>query len=125
VMAADRTGEGALIDYARRLSGCYERALPANAGMGTFAANYGQLISFFLALEQLTGLEAYRATAQKIAREATDRLWSGRIFRGFPEKDFYEAVDGVGYLVQALIELAADPQHLADVRTGNLFFWNI
>ena len=83
------------------------------------------LISFLLSLAGLTGDTSYRETAQQVADEAIEHLWAGRIFRGFPGKDYYEAVDGVGYLVQALTELEADPAQLNQQRQKNPFLWNI
>ncbi|MFW6438330.1 MAG: hypothetical protein ACOCZ7_04870, partial [Armatimonadota bacterium] len=57
--------------------------------------------------------------------EAVGHLWAGDIFRGFPGKDTYEAVDGIGYLCQALVELEADREQLAGVRKRDAFAWNL
>jgi hypothetical protein len=109
---------------AARLAECYRKRLPANGRQGTFAAHYGQLISFFLAMESITGDAGYRRTAEQIADEAVNHLWTGSLFRGFAGRTHYTAVEGAGYLVTALIELDADPEALAALREASPFLWN-
>ena len=122
--AAQWLDDPALRAHAVRLAECYRRLLPANGRVGTFAANYGQLISFFLAMEELTGDRSYHSTATQIADEAVHHLWTGRLFRGFAGRTHYTAIEGAGYLVQALLELEADPSRLADLRRRDVFLWN-
>ncbi len=124
-VAAAWLDDGILTQHAIRLAECYRKLLPANGKLGSFAANYGQLISFFLAMERLTHDSSYRQTAEAIADEAAHHLWTGRLFRGFAGRTHYTAIEGAGYLAQAFFELDANPQELADFREGSMFFWNL
>ena len=40
-----------------------------------------------------------------MADQAIEKLYHQGLFRGHPAKPYYEAVDGVGYLLYALLEL--------------------
>ena len=42
-----------------------------------------------------------------MAQEAVAALWFEGLFRGHPNKPYYEAVDGVGVLLESLIDLDA------------------
>jgi hypothetical protein len=75
------------------------------APRGTYAGLYGRTISFHLHLHALTGDEAYLAFARAAAQEAVSKLYYKGLFRGHPCKPYYEAADGVGYLLCALIQL--------------------
>ncbi len=123
-MAADWTSDRELLGHARRLAECYRKLLPANGDKGTFAANYGRLISFFLAMESLTNDGSYRETARQLAAEAVQHLWAGRMFRGFHGRSYYSAIEGQGQLIQGLVELEADPKQLRGLRQKDPFFWN-
>ncbi len=72
---------------------------------GTYAGKYGRTISFLLHLHILTGERQYLDEARKFADEAIEKLHHKGLFRGHPAKPYYEAVDGVGYLLYALLEL--------------------
>lgn len=124
-MAAQWLDDPVLESHAVRLAECYRRLLPANGKHGTFAGNYGQLISFFLAMEELTGDKRYRATARKIADEAAAHLWTGTLLRGFAGRTHYTAIEGAGFLAQAFAELEADPEALRTLRDNNIFLWNL
>ncbi|MFO8079743.1 MAG: hypothetical protein R6V07_05490, partial [Armatimonadota bacterium] len=124
-MAADWLCDSELLAHARRLADAYLDRLPPNDGMGTFAGNYGQLISFLNDLGRLTEERRYAEAARELAEEAGGHLWAGEVFRGFPGKDTYEAVDGIGYLCQALIELEAEDEQLAAIRERDAFAWNL
>jgi hypothetical protein len=93
-----------------------QEALPGLANTeGTYAENYGRAISFFLAASRVLEDESLKATAHDLAKEAIDHLHhppSG-LFLGHAAKGTYEATDGVGYLLYALMELAMDPEVLA------------
>jgi hypothetical protein len=109
-----------LLQAARRWADCVRRQFPprgcqANtwyaryardfAPHGTYAEHYGRVISFALQMEGLTGDAAYRDFARQAAREAVVKLWYNGLFRGHPAKPYYEAMDGVGYLLNALLQL--------------------
>ena len=72
---------------------------------GTYAGKYGRTISFFLHLYILTGERPYLEKARNFADEAIQKLNYKGLFRGHPAKPYYEAMDGVGYLLYALLEL--------------------
>jgi len=52
-----------------------------------------------------TGQQAWLAAAQALADRAIEKLFRNGLFLGHPGKDYYEAVDGVGYLLNALLNL--------------------
>jgi hypothetical protein len=72
---------------------------------GTYADLYGRTVSFLLHMHQLTGEAEYRDFAREVAREAVSKLYYQGMFRGHPCKPYYESVDGVGYLLYALVQL--------------------
>jgi hypothetical protein len=79
---------------------------------GTYAENYGRVISFFLHLHRATGDEQELNTAVALADEAIGKLYQNGWFRGHPAKPYYESTDGVAYLLYALVELALHPKEL-------------
>ena len=118
--AADLTRDAALLGAARRWADCIRRAFPPRrcigeswyawyakhyAPHGTYAGHYGRAISFFLHLHALKGKAEDLAFARAIAREAVAKLYFRGLFRGHPRKPYYEAADGVGYLLYALLQL--------------------
>lgn len=74
---------------------------------GTYAEHYGHVIDFFTTLYETTGEDHYLFSARSAAQEAVSTLWFEGLFRGHPNKPLYEAVDGVGILLEALIDLDA------------------
>jgi len=115
------TGDRKLLDAATRWAdwirrcppseGClaenawYERYAELFARHGTFADMYGRTISLFVHLYALTGQESYLNDARRTAREAVSRLYYKGLLRGHSAKPFYSSVDGVGYLLFALLQL--------------------
>lgn len=109
-----------LLDAARKWAACI-RAHPPTAGCrrgawfdgyaracaehGAYAGPYGRTISFFLHLYALTGEADFLQDARTFGREAVSRLYYRGLFRGHPAKPFYSSVDGVGYLLYALLQL--------------------
>lgn len=77
---------------------------------GTYADKYGRAVSFLLHLFLLTKETRYLQQAEKMADEAIEKLWANGLFRGHPAKPYYEAMDGVGYLLYALLQLDAVKQ---------------
>lgn len=75
------------------------------APQGTYAGLYGQTISFFLQMYLVTGDAADLKSARAVADEAIAKLYCNGLFRGHPAKPYYEAMDGVGQLLYALLEL--------------------
>ena len=74
---------------------------------GTYAGLYGRTISFFLQLHDVTGEAEYLDFARRVARESLSKLYYRGLIRGHACKPYYEAIDGVGYLLLALLELDA------------------
>jgi hypothetical protein len=72
---------------------------------GTYAGKYGRTISFFLHLYIITGDPRYMNDARKMTDTAIEKLFYNGLFRGHPAKPYYEAIDGVGYLLYALLQL--------------------
>lgn len=72
---------------------------------GTYAGKYGRAIFLYLKLHELTDKPAYLARARQMADTAIDKLYVNRLFKGHPAKPYYEAMDGVGFLLQALLAL--------------------
>ena len=86
---------------------------------GTYAGKYGRTISFLLHLYVLTKDDQYLKAARSMADIAIERLGHKGLFRGHPAKRYYEAVDGVGYLLYALLELdqiVKDPKTVLSKR---------
>ena len=72
---------------------------------GTYAGKYGRTISFMIHLYLLTGDNIYKQEAIKYANEAIDKLYYKGFLRGHPSKNYYEAIDGAGFLLYALLKL--------------------
>ncbi|MBQ02156.1 MAG: hypothetical protein CL477_15920 [Acidobacteria bacterium] len=97
----------------------FTAALPESRETGgTYANNYGRAISFFVHLYRAAGEKRYLKLAENLAQEAIDQLFveteivlaQGKVkkyglFRGHPAKPYYEAGNGVGFLLLALLEL--------------------
>jgi len=63
----------------------------------------------------VTGERQYLDHARALADMAIGKLYHKGLFRGHPAKPYYEAVDGVGYFLYALLEL---DQVLKDPKTA-------
>jgi len=98
----------------RRWEAELHEALPAlKVTGGTYAENYGRMISFFLGLHRATGNTEDLETALALAEEALEKLRTPEGWiKGHPAKPYYESTDGVGFLLYALLELAAYPERL-------------
>ncbi len=114
------TRDEELLNAARKWVDCIRRAWPPRscndrtwyaeyaehwAPHGTYAGLYGRTISFALHMHALTGEAAYRQFARTVAREAVSKLYYKGLLRGHPAKPYYEAADGVGYFLYALLQL--------------------
>lgn len=130
-----RTREPVFLEAARRWADVIRRAWPPRrcaptgwyrpytdrwAPLGTYAEYYGRAISFLLHLHALTGERDDLEFAKEVGREAVSKLWWNGLFRGHPGKPYYEASDGVGYLLVALLQLEeAGRGGVARVPPGN------
>ena len=120
VYAYQLTKDPALLTTAVRFANWIEANLPPQACMeqswygpycsqyasaGTYAGKYGRTISFFTHMYLMTQQQKYLDLAQQVAEEATSKLLYRGIFRGHPAKPYYEAIDGVGFLLYGLLTL--------------------
>jgi len=118
--AYDLTRDAQLLEVALRFADWIEASPPARgchaeswyagyaleyAPRGTHAGKYGRAISFLVHLYASTGEERYLGQARELADQAIAKLWHDDLFRGHPAKPYYEAMDGVGYLLYALLTL--------------------
>ncbi len=121
------TGEATMLETARRWADWIRRNPPSGGCLekkswygryaelfgrhGTYADMYGRTISLFVHLYALTGEEAYLDDARRFAQEAVSKLYYKGLLRGHPAKPFYSSVDGVGFLLYALLQLDCVLQH--------------
>ena len=129
VYAHELTGDPQLLAIARRWAKVVEDALPPHPGRrwraeleqampavretgGAYAEDYGRAISFFVHMARATGEQRYLELAEELAQEAVGALFENGLFKGHPAKPYYEAVDGVGLLLWALLELDAPDEAL-------------
>ena len=120
IWAYELTQEPVFLESARRFAAWIEKTPPGTveqavswyaaytqgAGtQGTYAGKYGRALSFFLHLYGVTQDKTYLQQAQQMADEAVKKLFTHGIFRGHPAKPYYESMDGVGYLLNALLDL--------------------
>jgi len=131
----NQAGDPALLKAAQHWAIVIEKQLPPQTGWtfkqaleasmpdvkktgGTYAINYGRVISFYVHLYRATKKMKYLKLAEDIAQEAVAKLYvetvkenpQGKpkkygIFKGHPAKPYYESTNGVGILLYALLEL--------------------
>ncbi|MFW6146483.1 MAG: hypothetical protein ACOC7R_04025 [Planctomycetota bacterium] len=127
VHAYHLTGAPELLTAARRFAAWIARTPPGTVEtdtawyrdwsrgpgrQGTYADKYARTVSFLLHLFVVTAEWPFLDDARAMAAEAVARLHHEGLFRGHPAKPYYEAVDGVGRLLYALVQLdgvLADP----------------
>lgn len=118
--AYELTGEAIFLTTAERFAAWIKKAPPGTPGTanawyddysngpgrkGAYAGKYGRTISFFLHLYVVTGERRYLDDARALADTAAEKLYHNGLLRGHPAKPYYEAMDGVGYLLYALLGL--------------------
>lgn len=74
-------------------------------GHGEYAELYGRDIHFLLRAADATHEDGYRRQAATLAHQATARLFTNGMFRTHAGEDRADAVDGIGYLLLALLYL--------------------
>jgi hypothetical protein len=119
-LAATLVHDQVIEETARRWAECIRREFPPRRGVkesyyqeyvegwlphGTYAGLYGRSISFFLSLYRTSGQQDDLQLARDIADEALAKLYYRGLIRGHACKPYYEAADGVGYLLVALLQL--------------------
>lgn len=94
-----------------------ERAgLNAIDGNGAYAELYGRGIRFLLNAAEEFDDPALHQQARRLAHEAIYVLHHNGMFRGHGGEDRYDAVDGVGFLLDALLDVGPIPTR-NDART--------
>ncbi len=84
-----------------------ESTVPETAahGRGAYAELFGRQMHFLVGAAETFGNESYRQAAHRLAAAAMKILFTNGMFRGHAGEDRYDAVDGVGYLLLALLYL--------------------
>ena len=77
-----------------------------------YAEQIGRAIHFLVRAAQAFPASPYHTWAADLASDAINTLFAGGMFRGHTGEDHYQAVDGVGYLLLALLEL--ETGHILD-----------
>ena len=74
---------------------------------GAYAASYGRCIHFLSRASRVLNEPAHRKLAEQVAEDAIDALYVPSVgaFRSHPGEDVADAVDGLGVLFLALMEL--------------------
>jgi hypothetical protein len=75
-----------------------------STGQG-YAEHYGRCIHFLCRAAHVFDESSWLSLAEQAAEKAIDLLFVDGMFRGHPGEDRYDAVDGVGYLMLALLYL--------------------
>jgi hypothetical protein len=141
IRAYELTGDPELLTAAQHWASSIEQELPVKLGRrwapellaampdlattgGSYAEDYGRVISFFVHMYNATDDASYLQLAEQVGQDAIDKLYVNGIFRGHPAKPYYECTDGVGVLLDAMLELdavaAPEPGTLALLTTGLL-----
>jgi hypothetical protein len=84
----------------------YDEYAKTWAAQGTYADKYGRAILFLINMHKATGDARYLQGAQEYAEDAVGKLYRNGLFKGHPAKPYYEAVDGVGFLLQGLLAVS-------------------
>jgi hypothetical protein len=77
----------------------------AKDGRGAYAELFGRAIHFLTGAGAILNNPQYTALAHKLAGEAIGTLYAHGMFRSHAGEDRFDSVDGVGYLLLALIYL--------------------
>ena len=99
-----KTGDAMFLEGARRWAEIVCRGTPSDRP-AAYAEQYGRSIQFLTRAGRELKEQRYLTGASDLADEAVLRLYENGWFQGYPESHLYESVDGVGYLLLALMEL--------------------
>jgi len=106
------TGEAVFAEAIERWAGAALAAAPFAPGAPpddwAYAESYGRCIRFLDRAGRALEAPRWRRAALETADHAVDDLFVEGMFRGASNTNLYEAVDGVGFLLLALLELEAD-----------------
>lgn len=96
-------GENLFLDGVRRWAAIAVEECPAKKGSWAYAESYGRCVRFLIRAGLRLKENVYLEHARELAEEAIDQLWEDGMFQGYPDSHVYESVDGVGFLLLALI----------------------
>lgn len=124
IRAYELTGDIELLTTATHWASAIQQELPVKLGDrwaaelvaampdlattgGSYAEDYGRVISFFVHMYNATDDTSYLQIAEQVGQDAVAKLYVNGIFRGHPAKPYYESTNGVGVLLDAMLELDA------------------
>jgi hypothetical protein len=99
-----KTGDRVFLQATRRWAGIIRSTRVADRPEA-YAGQYGRCIRFLVRAGRVLDNESYLGHARKLADEAIGRLYENGWFQGYAGAQLYEAVDGVGILLLALMDL--------------------
>ena len=79
--------------------------LEQRVGRQLYAEHYGLCLDYLATAKRVLGPAAVGDLESRVAADAVEQLYVGPMFRGHMREDRYDAVDGVGYLLNALLRL--------------------
>ncbi len=97
-----RTGDAVFAQGAQRLVSIITATPPPREA---YAESFGRCIHVLQRAAEHFQDAALHAAARRLADIAIDQLYADGMFQGFADSHLYEAVDGVGYLLLALLRL--------------------
>ena len=98
------TNESLFLDAVTRWARIAVETAPGRTGNWTYAENYGRCIQFLDRAGTLLNRPDFISASDALAEEAVDRLYCDGMFLGATDGGrVYEAVDGVGVLLLALL----------------------
>ncbi len=80
-------------------------SLPARNGAGAYAEQYGRVIAFLSRCASVFKEVSYSETASAVTEETIEILFDKNMFRTHPGENRYDAVDGLGFLFNALLDM--------------------
>ena len=98
------TGESAFRDGAERWLKHFVKTLPARGGKGGYAEHYGRMLHWLSCVEAAGWKAAVDLREKLYAEIARHLLFHDRLLRSHPGEDRCDAVDGMGFLLWALLE---------------------
>ncbi len=99
------SGDSTFLEGVRRWAAIAIEDRPGRHGTWAYAESYGRCIHFLTRAGLQLGEERFLADAQVLADEAGERFFANGMFQGYPSDHVYESVDGVGFLMLALMSL--------------------
>lgn len=104
------TGEATFRDTVHRSHRIVMAGRPSKTGGWAYAESYGRCIHFLTRAGLELSEGRFLADAKALAEEALAQLFVDGMFQGYPGDHMYETVDGVGYLLLALLFLETEEE---------------